>query len=60
MFDFGRRRIVPMNYTRYISIPKDWLRFQKIDEGDEISIRLTEDGNLLLVPVKEGEKDAAK
>ena len=49
-----------MNYTRYIALPKDWLRFKEIDAGDEVSFRLTEDGNLLLVPVKEGEKDAAK
>lgn len=53
MFDFGKRRIWAMNYTRHISLPKDWLRFQNIDAGDEVSIELTESGDLLINPAKE-------
>ena len=53
MFNFGKRRIRAMNYTRHISLPKDWLRFQNIDAGDEVSIELTESGDLLIKTVKE-------
>lgn len=41
-----------MNYTRYIALPKDWLRFVRLDAGDEVVIELTEDGNLLIKPAK--------
>lgn len=53
MFEFGKRRIRAMNYTRQISLPKDWLRFRKIDAGNEVTIELTESGDLLIKPVKE-------
>lgn len=52
MFDFGKRKVTAMNYTRYIALPKDWLRFVRLDAGDEVIIGLTEDGNLLIKPVK--------
>lgn len=55
MFDFGKRKIVAMNYTRYIAIPKDWLRFKGIDSGDEVVIELTESGNLLIKPIRGGD-----
>lgn len=55
MFNFGKRQIRGMNYTRQISLPKEWLRFHEIDTGNEIVLKLTEEGNLLLVPVKGGE-----
>lgn len=51
-FGFGKRRVRAMNYTRQISLPKDWLRFKGIDAGDEVFIELTESGNLLIKPVK--------
>jgi len=41
-----------MNYTRHISLPKDWLRFWDIDAGDEVSLALTEKGELLIRPIK--------
>ena len=40
MFNFGKRQIRAMNYTRHISLPKDWLRFRGIDTGDEVTIEL--------------------
>lgn len=42
-----------MNYTRQISLPKDWLRFKGIDAGDEVTVELSESGDLLIKPVKE-------
>ena len=45
-----------MNYTRQISLPKDWLRFKGIDSGDEVIIELTESGDLLIKPAKEGKE----
>jgi bifunctional DNA-binding transcriptional regulator/antitoxin component of YhaV-PrlF toxin-antitoxin module len=52
LFDFGTRHIRVVNYSRQISLPKDWLRFHALDVGDEVLIELTEDGDLLLRPMK--------
>lgn len=41
-----------MNYTRHISLPKDWLRFKGLDAGDEVIVELTESGDLLIRPMK--------
>ena len=52
MFDFGKRKIKAMNYTRHISLPKDWLRYKGLDAGDEVTVELTESGDLLIKPAK--------
>ena len=52
VFTFGEKRIMAMNYTRYVALPKDWLRFKGLDAGDEVMIKLTESGDLLIKPVK--------
>jgi hypothetical protein len=46
MLEFGNRHIVGMNYTRYIALPKDWLRTNRLDAGDSVSLFLDADGNL--------------
>ncbi|MBK5190961.1 MAG: AbrB/MazE/SpoVT family DNA-binding domain-containing protein [Methanosarcinales archaeon] len=60
-FSFGRRKIVGMNYTRYVSIPKDWLRFKGLDAGDDVEFILGENDNLVLkkaeVQKSEGENN---
>ena len=45
-----------MNYTRQISLPKDWLRFHDLDSGGEVVIQLTDDGDLLIKPAKDGKQ----
>jgi len=49
-----------MNYTRYVALPKDWLRFKKLDAGDTVVIELTESGDLLIKPAKERRHNEAK
>ena len=56
MFNFGKRKIKSVNYTRYLALPKDWLRFHGIDAGDEVLVELTERGDLVIKPVKEERK----
>lgn len=47
-----------MNFTRYIALPKDWLRNQGIDRGDELDLSMSEDGDLILRnPNKGGAND---
>ena len=53
VFTFGEKRIMAMNYTRYVALPKDWLRYKGLDAGDAVVIELTESGDLLIKPVKE-------
>ena len=33
-------------------MPKDWLRYEELDAGDEVSVELTENGDLLLKAAK--------
>jgi len=54
VFTFGEKRIMAMNYTRYVALPKDWLRYKGLDAGDAVVIELTESGDLLIKPAKEG------
>ncbi len=46
MLEFGNRHIIGMNYTRYIALPKDWLRTHGLDAGDLVRLSLGEDGSL--------------
>jgi hypothetical protein len=43
---FKNRHIIGMNYTRYVALPKDWLRTHGLDTGDSVSITLVDDGTL--------------
>lgn len=52
VFTFSDKRIMAMNYSRYIALPKDWLRFKGLDAGDTVRITLTEEGDLEIKPVK--------
>ena len=51
MFSFGKRVVRAMNYTRQISLPKDWLRFHKLDAGSEVELLLTEEGDLVVTTI---------
>ena len=55
VMNFGEKKIMGMNYTRYIAIPKDWLRDKGLDANDKIKIELTESGDLLLKAVRKEE-----
>ena len=60
MFGFGKRKIKAMNYTRSISLPKDWLRFHGLEKNDEVKVELTESGDLLIKPAKGRRHNEAK
>ena len=59
MFSFGKRKIKAMNYTRNISLPKDWLRFHGLERDDEVEVWLTASGNLLIKPLNEEKPQTA-
>ena len=52
MFDFGKRRIVGMHYTRYIALPKAWLKNCGLEKGDFVQVLLRDDGSLLIRPAR--------
>ena len=52
IFSFGKRKIVGMHYTRYIALPKAWLRNNGLERGDFIQVTLGDDGTLILRPIK--------
>lgn len=56
MFKFGKRKILAVHYTRYVSLPKEWLRNHDLEKGDKVEILLTDEGNLLIKP-GEGENN---
>ena len=49
-----------MNYTRYVALPKDWLRYKGLNAGDTVVIELTGSGDLLLKPAKREEHNEAR
>lgn len=51
MFDFGKRKIVGMHYTRYIALPKAWLKNCGLEKGDFVQVFLGNDGSLILKAV---------
>jgi hypothetical protein len=54
MFNFGKSVITATNYSRHSSLPKDWLRFEGLDTGDEVEIELPERGDLLVKAAEGG------
>ena len=55
---FGQRRIVRVNDTRRVSLPKAWLDTVGLKEGDILELEMAEDGSLILRPQKGGGDDA--
>lgn len=56
LLEFGNRHIVGMNYTRYVSLPKDWLRTNRLDAGDIVKLSLTDEGALKITKLDSIEK----
>jgi antitoxin component of MazEF toxin-antitoxin module len=52
-FRFGPRRVVRMGYSRFVTLPKDWLRNAGVGEGGAVDLAMDGDGNLIITPVKE-------
>ncbi len=52
-FSFGKRRVMRMGYSRFVTLPKDWLRNAGIGEGGAVDLAMDGDGNLIIMPVKE-------
>jgi len=50
-FEFGTRRIIGINYTRYLALPKFWLKNCGLEKGDFVQVTLGDDGSLVLRPV---------
>ena len=48
MFDFGNKKIVAVNYTRYVSIPKIWLNSLNIKKGDKVHIKMNDEKELVI------------
>lgn len=49
-FDFGSRRVMRMGYSRYVTLPKDWLRNIGMENFGELAVSMNSDGNLVLSP----------
>lgn len=53
MFTFGTRQIVRMGYSRFVTLPKDWLRNAGIENRGAVEVSMDCNGNLVIAPVKE-------
>ena len=53
----GMRKVIKINETYYLSIPKKVARQMHIDEGDEVLMFLTEDNRIMLSPAEKEERD---
>lgn len=52
MFKFDTRKLMRMNYTRYLALPPTWLKSMGLQPGDPIQIEMDEDQRLILSPAK--------
>jgi len=53
MFDFGKRNIMTMNYTRYLALPKVWIDAMRLGKGDQVKIEMDNENRLVITPAKE-------
>lgn len=53
MFDFGKRNIMTMNYTRYLALPKAWIDAMRLEKGDQVKIEMDNENRLAIAPAKE-------
>lgn len=58
MFNFGTKKIVGANYTRYIALPKAWLSAFNMDVHSPVKVEMNEKKQLVLTPVLTGQDDA--
>lgn len=52
MFDFGKRNITNMNYTRYLALPKAWIDAMRLEKGDQVKIEMDAENRLILSAVR--------
>lgn len=53
MFDFEKRKITNMNYTRYLAMPKAWIDAMRLGKGDQVEIKMDNENRLVITPAKE-------
>lgn len=58
MFDFGTRKIMHMNYTRYLALPKVWTDAMGLEKGGRVNIEMDSE-NRLIISAIENENPAA-
>jgi antitoxin component of MazEF toxin-antitoxin module len=49
-FDLGQRRIQKVGYSYMLPLPPTWVKDMKIEKGDTLSIKMTEDKSLRIEP----------
>ena len=52
MFDFGKRKIMNMNYTRYLALPKAWIDAMRLEKRDQVKIEMDNENRLVITPAK--------
>jgi antitoxin component of MazEF toxin-antitoxin module len=52
MFDFGKRKIMNMNYTRYLALPKAWIDAMRLEKGDQVKIEMDNENMPILSDVR--------
>ena len=48
--DLGTRRIQSLSGSAFVSLPKFWTKYQRLEKGDLVSVVLMEDGSLKISP----------
>ena len=46
------RSIVGYGYSSLVTLPTVWLRHHELEHGMKLSMKMDEDGNLVLMPIK--------
>ena len=57
MFELGERRVQDLGGSKFINLPREWVKNQGIDRGDTIVFFLMKDGSLRIKQKNEGGKN---
>lgn len=53
MIEFRKRKLQKIGVSFLVSLPLEWVNYQKLQKGSEVNIRLSEDGNSLIITKRE-------
>ena len=59
MSDYANRKIIRVNNSRYVALPKTWLNTMGLDGHSEIEMKMNDDQELVLKAVGKCAQDIA-
>lgn len=52
-YNLKSRKLIQFSHSYLLTVPKVWLDNHKLGKGSHVSVRLSEDGSLIIMPAGE-------